>query len=100
MEIFLANDTDVKEGQTFEVGFAGRPAILIRKNGNVYAYINCCTHVGGPMKLDGDVLRCTWHNSDFEPKSGKTLTPPAPKDSSLIALPIKINEGKIFYVYP
>ena len=49
MEAFLANDGDIKEGESKEVDFAGRPAILFRLEGEINAYINCCTHLGGPM---------------------------------------------------
>ena len=100
MEMLLANESDVVEGQQKDIDFAGRPVILVRKNGKVHAYINVCTHLGGPCKLQGDVLHCEWHGSDFEIETGKALNPPAPKDSKLVKLPIVIKEGKIFYKYP
>lgn len=99
MEIFLANDADVKEGDTLEIDFAGRPAIVVRVNGTVHAYINCCTHVGGPMKLVDDKLACQWHGSAFDATTGQALNEPAPLDSKLIELPIVIKEGKVFYSY-
>lgn len=100
MEIPLANENEVLEGQTKEIDFAGRPAILFKLKGKVYAYINCCTHVGGPMKLKGDILDCQWHDSHFDVETGQALREPAPLDSKLISLPIKIKDGKVFYVYP
>ena len=104
MEVFLANDNEVKESETKEIDFAGRPAILFRLNGTVYAYINCCTHVGGPMKLkvkpDTAYLDCAWHDSHFDAETGQALREPAPLDSKLIKLPIQVKEGKVFYVYP
>ena len=104
-EAFLANENEIKEGESKEVDFAGRPAILFRLNGEVHAYINCCTHVGGPMKLKvkPDVepyLDCRWHDSHFDAKTGQCLREPAPLDSKLIKLPIQVKEGRIFYVYP
>jgi len=99
MEIFLANDADVKEGSTLEVDFAGRPAIIMRVNGHVHAYINCCTHVGGPMKLAGDKILCQWHGSAFDAATGQALSEPAPLDSKLIGLPIVIKDGKVYYSY-
>ena len=102
MEIPLANDEDIKEGEAKEIDFAGRPAILFRLDGEVHAYINCCTHVGGPMKLKAEkgYLDCTWHDSHFDAKTGQALREPAPLDSKLIKLPIQVKEGKVFYVYP
>ena len=100
MEHFLVDDNDVKEGDTKEVDFLGRPAIIVRHNGKIHAYINCCTHLGGPMKLKKGYLDCTWHDSHFDVETGKSLKEPAPLDSKLIKLPIKIKDGKIYYVYP
>lgn len=104
METFLANDNDVKEGESKDVDFAGRPAILFRLNGEVHVYINCCTHLGGPMKLKvkphAAYLDCTWHDSHFDAETGQCTREPAPMDSKLIKLPVVIKEGKVFYVYP
>ncbi len=100
MEAPLADEADVKEGETLEIDFFGRPAILVRVGGEIHAYINCCTHTGGPVKLDGDILHCQWHGSDFDAATGEALTPPAPTGSKLIKLPIKVRGGKVFYVYP
>ncbi len=99
MEVFLANDKDVKEGETLEVDFAGRPAIVIRLDGKPYAFVNCCMHLGGPMVLAGKKLHCKWHGSEFDVATGKTLTGPAPAGSKLISLPIIVKDGKIFYSY-
>ena len=103
-EIFLANDSDIKEGESKETDFAGRPAILFSLDGEVHAYINCCTHVGGPMKLKvkphAAYLDCTWHDSHFDAKTGQCFREPAPLDSKLIKLPIQVKEGKVFYMYP
>ena len=100
MEMPLANESEVLEGQQKDINFAGRPAVLIRKDGKIHAYINVCTHLGGPCKLEGDVLHCQWHNAKFDAKTGKALNLPAPPDSKLIRLPIIVKEGKIFYKYP
>ena len=103
-ETFLANENEIKEGEFKEVDFLGRPVIVFRLEGEFHAYINCCTHLGGPMKLkvkpDTAYLDCTWHDSHFDAKTGETTRGPAPLDSKLIKLPIKVKEGKVFYVYP
>ena len=103
-ETFLANESDVKEGGYIEVDFSGRPVILFKLEGKFYAYINCCTHLGGPMKLkvkpETAYLDCTWHDSHFDAKTGQTTRGPAALDSKLIKLTIKVKEGKVYYVYP
>lgn len=100
MEIPLADETDVPEDGQKEVDFAGRPVVVVKKGGKYFAYINCCTHVGGPVKLQGDTLACQWHGAHFDAQRGTALNAPAPTGSKLISLPIQVKDGKIFYVYP
>ncbi|MBI1973399.1 Rieske (2Fe-2S) protein [Candidatus Micrarchaeota archaeon] len=100
MEQFLAADEDVKEDGQVDVDFFGRPVILTRKGGKIYAYVNVCTHTGGPVKRDGGCFKCTWHGSTFDVESGKALTLPAEIGSKLTSIPVKVKDGKIYYVYP
>lgn len=99
MKVFLAQDSDVREGEAREVEFFGRPVIITKHDGRIKVYANVCTHLGGPLSLDGDVLRCAWHGACFEARTGKAVTGPAPLDSRLMRLPFRLEEGKIFYVY-
>lgn len=99
-EQVIASESDVKEGQVHKFSWGGRPILLLRKDGNIYAYIDACTHVGGSLVLKGDNLVCEWHSSFFEPKSGRATRGPAPVGSELIPLTIEVREGKIYYVYP
>jgi nitrite reductase/ring-hydroxylating ferredoxin subunit len=99
VKVFLADDSDVREGDAREVEFFGRSAIVTRQGGRVKVYANVCTHMGGPLSLDGEVLRCAWHGACFEPGTGKAIGGPAPPDSRLMRLPFRIEDGGIFYVY-
>jgi nitrite reductase/ring-hydroxylating ferredoxin subunit len=101
MRAKLASEQDVDEGKAKELDFFGRPALILKKNGKVHAYINVCTHVGGPCKLEDGTLKCQWHGTAFDSESGKVIqgSGPAPPDSRLIKLPIIVESGTIFYVY-
>ena len=99
MKVFLADYSDVREGDASEVEFFGRSVILTRQEDRIKVYANVCTHMGGPLSLDGDVLRCAWHGACFEPGTGKAVGGPAPLDSRLMRLPFRIEDGKIYYVY-
>ena len=63
----------------------------------IVAYSAVCTHQGCPVnmyKKDKDVLFCSCHGSEFDPKAGaKVVGGPAPR--RLAALPIKIENGDI-----
>ncbi len=99
MKVFLAEESDVREGEAREVEFFGRSALLTRQEGRVKVYANVCTHLGGPLSLDGEVFRCDWHDACFDARTGKAIGGPAPLDSRLMRLPFRLEEGKIFYVY-
>lgn len=99
VKIFLANLNEISEPGQKKVDFGGRPVVIIRYKGKVIAYLDICTHLGGPMNLEDDYLRCEWHDSKFDPLSGRAKTGPASPNYPLIRLPIKIENGKIYYVY-
>ena len=99
MNVELTTAEAVAEGTLTEVDFFGRPAILFREEGRVAAYLNVCAHLGGPLQLQGDRLRCQWHGACFAARTGKAECGPARPDSRLIRLPITVEEGRVYYVY-
>jgi nitrite reductase/ring-hydroxylating ferredoxin subunit len=101
MKVPLIEAARVPEGQVAEVDFFGRPVILLRQGEDLRAYVNACTHLGGPLALseDGAGLTCQWHHACFDARTGKVTAPPAPRDSRLIRLPIRIEDGEVVYVY-
>ena len=99
-EAEIAAESDVKEGQIHKLVWNQRPIILFKKESKIYAYLDVCTHVGGPLFLQGNKLLCQWHNSVFDAATGKAETDPAPMGSELIPLSIEVKNGKIYYVYP
>lgn len=98
--------SEINEGETVDFDYQGQPAILIKFNGKLFAYVNVCTHEGGPCILEeapgitkpGEKrLHCQWHDSTFNPTTGEAMTDPAPEGSRLEKIEIKI-EGDTVYV--
>jgi nitrite reductase/ring-hydroxylating ferredoxin subunit len=61
----------------------GMPVVIVRLQGLLYAMGAVCAHAGGPLdegKLDGDVVTCPWHASQFRFADGKVLSGPATFD--------------------
>ena len=53
---------------------------LFKVGGNYYALENACPHAGGPLadgELEGDVVTCPWHGSQFNVMTGAVVGPPA-----------------------
>jgi len=101
MRVPLIEDARVPEGAPIDVEFFGRPVTLLRRDGRVRAFMNVCTHLGGPLQLaaDGNTFQCQWHQACFDAQSGKALRGPAAPDSRLMRLPIKVEDGWVTYVY-
>jgi nitrite reductase/ring-hydroxylating ferredoxin subunit len=100
IEEVIASESDVKEGKLHKFSWEGRPILMFRHDGNIYAYIDVCTHVGGSLDLKNNQLICEWHSSIFDPTTGKYVRGVAPTGSELIPLSIESRNGKILYVYP
>ncbi len=75
----------------------GHEFLVVNCEGKIYCLDGRCTHAGAPLAegtLDGEVLTCPWHYSQFNISSGEVLHGPAQK--SLRAYRI---EEKDDYVY-
>jgi nitrite reductase/ring-hydroxylating ferredoxin subunit len=62
---------------------------MFRLQRDFYAITNTCSHAGGPLdegSLDGDVVTCPWHASQFCLRNGHVLGGPAtfPQASLLV----------------
>jgi apoptosis-inducing factor 3 len=101
MRVPLIEDAQVQEGAVIEVDFFGRPALLVRSQGEVRAYMNVCMHLGGPLRLteDSATFECQWHQACFDARTGKAVKGPARPDARLLRLPVKVENGWVTYVY-
>ncbi len=70
-------------GQSMAVEVAGNKLALFNVDGTFYAIGDTCTHRGGPLSegtLEGSTVICPWHGANFDVRTGKNLTPPAPAE--------------------
>ena len=54
--------------------------VLANVDGQYYAVTDVCTHAECPLSdggLEGDVLECPCHGSQFNVKTGEVVSPPA-----------------------
>jgi nitrite reductase/ring-hydroxylating ferredoxin subunit len=71
---------ELADGQMRQVEVEGIPVMLARYQGHIYALVNTCSHLGGPLcegtLAEGNV-RCPWHGSCFALKDGRVVDGPA-----------------------
>jgi nitrite reductase/ring-hydroxylating ferredoxin subunit len=78
-------------------------AMLVNFEGNLFAYVNRCPHVGITLdwldnqffSVDHRYLMCANHGAVFEPPTGECIWGPC-AGLSLQSVPLEIEDGRIF----
>lgn len=99
--IKVAQVDDLEDGELMAIEVDGEPVCLAKVDGEVYAFTDDCTHIGGPLnegELDGDVLTCPWHGAQFNVRTGKVLRGPARQDIQTYA--VRVDNQDIFVSIP
>ena len=68
------------DGEPRRVDVNGARVLLVRREGEIYAIGEVCSHLGGPLaegELQGDVIQCPWHGSRFCVRDGSVVDGPA-----------------------
>jgi nitrite reductase/ring-hydroxylating ferredoxin subunit len=81
-------------GKLVEVN--GQDIALFKADGNYYAIENTCPHAGGPLaegELEGEVVTCPWHGSQFNVKTGAVVAPPA--NRGVRSFPVRVTGNDV-----
>jgi len=76
----VGQSTDFPEGELRLADANGMPVLMIRRGGRLFGISNVCSHAGGPLNegtLEGNLVTCPWHGSQFDVRSGKVCNGPA-----------------------
>jgi nitrite reductase/ring-hydroxylating ferredoxin subunit len=71
--------------------------LVINMNNQFYCLEARCTHAGAPLgegNLEGDILTCPWHYSQFNVADGSVVRGPA--NDPLKAYRISVRDGQLF----
>lgn len=89
---------DVPSGSMKTVMVKGKPIALANVDGQFFAVDDTCTHeqcsLGTEGFLDGSIITCGCHGSQFEVTTGKVLSLPAPTDVATYA--VKVEGNNVF----
>jgi nitrite reductase/ring-hydroxylating ferredoxin subunit/uncharacterized membrane protein len=89
-------ESELTEGRPKRAQLAGRNIVLAKQNGRIFALLESCSHLGGPLAegaLEGAAIRCPWHGSLFSLEDGSVLEGPA-----AVAQPVfetRVRNGQI-----
>lgn len=76
----VLSESDLEEGKPVRAEHNGTPILLVRRDSQIHALAETCSHLGGPLsdgKLDGYVIQCPWHGSRFSIRDGHVVDGPA-----------------------
>lgn len=95
--LVIAKVGDLKAGASMSFRYGIRNGILWNDGGTLKAYVNQCTHMGGPVALadGGRVFRCGWHQAEFDPHTGEAIHGEAPEGTRLQVIPITIENNQV-----
>ena len=72
--------SDLGEGELMGASVDGRPILLAKVDGKVFALSNKCPHRGYPLhhkgKLDGYTITCAYHGGQFDIRTGACVKHP------------------------
>jgi 3-phenylpropionate/trans-cinnamate dioxygenase ferredoxin subunit len=89
-----AEAVPVGEMRVFDV--SGTRLNVTNAGGRLYAYEDTCTHMGCSLadgELDGTVVTCACHGSQFDVTTGAVLRGPAQRP--VRSVPLTVEDGQI-----
>ncbi len=108
-QVALVSDIADPGAREFEIsGSDGRvPGFVVRKNDQIFAYMNICPHAGrslnwGPDRFltrDNGLIMCAGHGAVFEIDSGLCVAG-ACLGASLTSLDVEVIDGRVFVELP
>lgn len=72
----VGNISEMPPGSMMQVKSGGADILLANVEGNIYAVDNKCPHMGGNLskgRLEGPIVTCPLHGSQFDVTSGKAV---------------------------
>lgn len=96
-KILVAKSADVAEGGSVSFRFGPRNGILMRRQGELVAFVNACTHMGGTLDpAPGCKLQCRVHEAEFDALTGARLSGEAPEGSKLQPIELIEEDGMLY----
>lgn len=97
MRLSLCTTREVSPGELKQFELREEEILVANFGGTFYCLEGRCSHAGAPLaegSLEGEVLTCPWHYSQFRITDGSVLRGPAKK--ALRVFKTEIKDGQLF----
>ena len=97
MFVKLCDKKILSPGELRSFKIKGHEILAVNIAGKIFCLNGRCTHAGAPIAegtLEGEVLTCPWHYSQFNITNGIVLRGPA--DKPLKSYPVEERENSVF----
>jgi nitrite reductase/ring-hydroxylating ferredoxin subunit len=96
----IAKVGEIVPGSTKAFSFGpATKGIAYNREGVLRAYVNRCTHMGGPVELcTSGSFKCRWHGAEFDPCTGAAIDGEAPEGTFLKPIEILEENGQLYAV--
>lgn len=84
------------EGQLTRAEVDGEAIMFLKQGEQIYATSAICTHLGGPLdegERSGTCVKCPWHGSEFDVKTGNVNHGPATDSIDIYAT--RVSNGQV-----
>ncbi len=84
------------EGDSLRLDINDTIVTVAKVDGQLYAFQDFCTHRFGPLSegtFQGTTVKCPWHGSCFDMRTGKVTEGPAKED--IRVFPIEVRDGRV-----
>lgn len=93
----ICKKDDIPAGSMKQFDVKENEFLIVNTGEGIYCLDARCTHAGAPLaegNLDGDVLTCPWHYSQFNVSDGSVVRGPA--NNPLNIYNITVRDGQLF----
>ncbi len=88
----VAEVSSLQPGQMTKTEANGEPVLLANVDGKYYAIRDVCTHMGCSLhkgKLNGNIVTCPCHGSQFDVTTGEVVHGPAKKPEKVYKVKVE-----------
>jgi len=88
----IGKASEIPPGKVMGFTVDGSKVLVSNLDGRFYAIGSVCTHIGGPLEkgtLEGRVITCPWHGSQFDITDGKVVSGPAARPEPVYKVTIE-----------